>query len=227
MKSSDLDGEADAIIEELIRLLDTERMGTEIDGPIDRVLEAFTIAEEPFSNEFFLQSISRFIQLLHRDALPLRRNLDEGEARDEAISVLRNYRGQGNVGYEAALFDASREERGGIDGVLTRIADLFKQAEREKKTNRILSTSPISSNWQLKRRVVETLVGRLGEFLPGFLRDKPVGQLCEDWRYLFNLYLQTRKFPNDLAVMENVFRLWAQPGSIILTPTRRGPANGG
>ena len=206
MRNCSLDQSAERIIAQLATLLDDERIRREIDEPVDRVLETFSLdSEAPPSQEFFNRTIGRFVREIYLDGLRLRRELSHLESVAEAIFILKDYQGQGTAGYDVAVYVALHEHHDGIQHILKWIADMVKKTERHVYIQWVLGTSWNASDWTTKYQVTGFLVDSLAPFLPKTLLAKPIAQLAKDWEDVLTLYLSSETLLEYLEQKRRVF----------------------
>jgi hypothetical protein len=206
MRNCSLDQSAERIIAQLGTLLDDERIRREIDEPIDRVMQSFSYdSNDPLSNEFFRRTIGRLVREMYLHGLRLKRNLSQMESVAEAIYILKDYTGQGTMGYDIAVYDALQEGRDGFGHVLEQVGELVKKAERQKYMHWVLGASWDSSDWLTKCQITEFLTKALAPFMPKAILDKPIAQLADDWQNLLFLYLDSQSLLGHLANGKPVF----------------------
>jgi len=206
MRNSNLEQDAAKIVEGLAALLDEERIRREIDEPIDRVVQSFSYdLNEPLSHEFFRRTIGSLVREIYLHGLRLKRDLSQMESVAEAIYILKDYAGQGTMGYDIAVYDALQEGRDGFGHVLEQLGELVKKTERQKYMHWVLGASWDSSDWLTKCQITEFLRETLAPFMPKAILDKPVGQLAEDWQNLLFLYLDSQSLLGHLANGKPVF----------------------
>ena len=206
MRNCSLDQSAEKIVEQLAALLDEERIRREIDEPIDRVMQSFSYdSNDPLSNEFFRRTIGRLVREMYLHGLRLKRNLSQMESVAEAIYILKDYTGQGTMGYDIAVYDALQEGRDGFGHVLEQVGELVKKAERQKYMHWVLGASWDSSDWLTKCQITEFLREALAPFMPKAIMNKPIARLAEDWQDLLFLYLDSQSLLGHLANGKPVF----------------------
>jgi len=134
MTNSHPEGRADAIIDELMELMDGERMAREIDVSIDRCLvRCRGTVRGPVSRDAFHDAISGLIRCVYEQGLGVAQRLSPREACAEAIAILESgYPNAGGSGYDVAFLDASDPQRNGLESVLEYLAEELRARERQK-----------------------------------------------------------------------------------------------
>jgi len=134
MKNSEQNPSSEKMLDDIINLLNEERVVREIDEPIDLTVKAFQLkVKVPFSHSDFNRVISGFVRDLYQKGLRLPRQLSDQEALIEAVSLLEKYyQGIDSMGYDGALLDARGNDQEGLEYVLSQLAESIKTVERKK-----------------------------------------------------------------------------------------------
>lgn len=181
MSSSCARTRAARVVSELKRLLDETRLAAVIDEPIDRVAEALRHECAEANVVAGLHEVAaRFVQRLHAEALPGKRELSAAQALDEAIALLeRGYAGRAANSYFEAVLDATDESHAGIELVLARMADAVKAQRRALYVRWLIARHVDPADWELRCSLASLLLERCKLFLPPQLQACSPEQLAD------------------------------------------------
>ena len=168
MRSSERDHTADKAIETIMMLLDEKRVAGEIDEPIDQAARAFRLeARDGCSHCDFNRITGRFVSHIYKTGLRLPRHLSTEEALAEAVFLLKkDYPGPHDDGYDVALMDASDTKLGGIELILSGLAESIKEVEREKYVEWVFLDSVDQLDWDARLRIAAVYRKRNKQFFP-------------------------------------------------------------
>ena len=150
MMNSDIKKRAREIIEIITAKLDHESISSRFDEPIDRVAGQFEYdSEHPVAHKYFHMTIADFVQQIYEKALITSWMLTD--PLDEAILLLENgYRSTlYGPGYTGAILQANDSAGGGIQTVLTGLAEAIKNIEQQKYINGVLTWHLHDCSWEL------------------------------------------------------------------------------
>jgi hypothetical protein len=181
MTNSECEPFAEKVLEDIMELLDEERISREVDTPIDQAVQTFRLRiKKPLSHGGFNRVIDEFVRHLYRTGLRLPRELTHGEALTEAVYLLENtYRGVYTSGYEGALLDARDGTLEGVESVLSRLGESIKVIEREKYTRWALIAHVERLDWSTRYRLVLAYLKRYNELLPQKFRELDPARLVD------------------------------------------------
>ena len=181
MMNTDIRKRAREIIEMITAKLDRSLIKSRFDEPIYRVTEQFVYeAKLPVSHKAFKRTIADFVQQIYQKALNAPWMLTDPLA--EAISLLENhYRSSVyGSGYDAAVSDADDPAQGGIQTVLTGMAESIKDIERQKYIDGIFTWYLHSCSWELQCEIAWTLLEDYQPFIPPLLSGCVPAQLVDE-----------------------------------------------
>lgn len=169
------------IIDQTAAMLDEILIQQRIDGPIDRVLQSFCVHDRPARNHEELHAtVTRFVIRLYAEAMPIRREMSDSQARDEAIEILEHaYEGTHANGYHAALVDATDPAQAGLPLVIARVAEGLKAQQRQSYLRSVAVRQIESVDWHTRSIMAGVLIERYAERLPLELRQFDPDQLAD------------------------------------------------
>ena len=164
----------ETFLENTLNLLSETRISILVDEPINRASQTFNIKiKTPISHSGFNRIITEFVCHLYEKGLRLPRLLtDHQEALAEAVYLLkRGYPGDNNDGYDQALFDSTNYGMEGIETVLSSLAELIKNAEREKYMKSIFVENFDRLDFFMQLEIVSVYQKRFANIIPPQIRD--------------------------------------------------------
>ena len=167
-------------LDEILSLLDEKSISEIIDGPIDRALMNFTpVPEQVKDHRSFNQLAASFIQNIRRPGRPSQPE-EDSEALEEALWFIQNYyRTTDSEGYDDALVDALDDKSYGIEFVLEKIGETFKELERQRYISWVITANVDPSDWELRVSLAEEIFRRFGKYLPpNIVSRKPAMYAC-------------------------------------------------
>lgn len=184
---------AEAIVDEIVGLLDEGRMRREIDERIDSAMRGFRFRPaDSFSAAFLHQVIAEFVARLYEHGLRLPRRLSRSQAGAEALFLIdQQYQGTFAGGYDGALADAVRSEQNGIDVVLVRVAQAVRERERQDYVRWVFADRLGCCDWRTQCEIVRLLLDRYRRFLPEELRACEPAQLVDEIPAIISHHLAT------------------------------------
>ena len=190
MKNSEQNPSSEKMLDDIINLLNEERVFREIDEPIDLTVKAFQLkVKVPFSHSDFNRVISGFVRDLYQKGLRLPRQLSDQEALIEAVSLLEKYyQGIDSMGYDGALLDARGNDQEGLEYVLSQLAESIKTVERKKYERWVFADTVDQLDWETRRHITATYLMRYKDFLSPAIREMDPAWLADHFQGLiFNL----------------------------------------
>jgi len=126
---------AESVLGKIAELISEETLSFEVDEPIECSVASFEfkVASRPIDHKTFHRAIAAIIQHVYESGLRLCRVLTYDQALSEAILLLnQSYENEDARGYDGTLLDATGKGLGGLEMVLTKMAESIKAAERAK-----------------------------------------------------------------------------------------------
>lgn len=180
MMNSDIKKRAREIIEIVTAKLDHELISSRYDEPIAQVAGEFECeAKHPVTHKDFHKIIADFVQQIYEKALKASWTLTD--PLDEAILLLENgYRSTlYGPGYTGAILHANDSAGGGIQTVLTGLAEAIKNIEQQKYINGVLTWHLHGCSWELLCEIAQILLEDYGPFVPPQLHRCVPAQLVD------------------------------------------------
>ena len=186
MTNSEQNLSSEKLLDNIIGLLNEERMAREIDERIDLAVETFQLkVKVPLSHSDFNRLIAGFVRGIYQKGLRLPRHLSDQEALTEAISLLEKYYQSIDIGgYDGALLDASGNNLEGLEYILSQLQESIKAVEREKYVQWVFTDTVDQLDWEAHRRIAATYLVKYKDLLPPELRDMDPAQLADHFQYL-------------------------------------------
>ena len=171
----------ETFLENTLNLLSENRISNLVNDPIDRASQTFKIKDETsISHADFNRVITEFVRHLYEKGLRLPRLLTDQEGLAEAVYLLkRGYPGDNNDGYDQALFDATNYDLEGIETVLSSLAELTINSEREKYIKSIFVENFYRLDFFTQLEIVSTYQKRFTDLLPPQLRNMNPASLVD------------------------------------------------
>ena len=204
MIDCDMEKCARQIIDLITGKLDCSLIENRFDEPIAKVaLEFRPEGKPPFPHKVFHKIIGDFVGQIYEKALKASWMLTDPLA--EAIFLLENHYRSSKYGsgYEAAASDADDPTQGGIQTVLTSMAESIKDIERKKYIDGIFTWYLHSCSWELQCEIARLLLEEYQPFIPPLLRRCVPAQLVDEIQSIMYEYicsdfaLQQRSFFNQ------------------------------
>ena len=204
MRSIDITERARQTIDTIAAQLDPNLLKSQFDEPIDRVARQFK-CETTYSvgHKIFHRLIAEFVQQIYENGLKASWLLTDPLA--EAISLLDRYYQSAvyNTGYVAALLDANDAAEGGIQTVLTSLAESVKDIERQKYIAAVFTWHLRRNSWPLQCEIARILLEDCQAFVPERLAGCVPAQIVDEIPSLIHMFicsdaaLQQIAFSND------------------------------
>lgn len=154
------------ILNRLAASMDAERLGRQIDEPIDGATRSFACScETGISHRRFLDILTAFLQHLYASAFPNGRQPTQAQARDEVMALLEQASPAG--GYHESLLEAAESLDEGMGEVLLRVAELIKSRQRSARLRWIAASHLDCLDWRTKCQIAAILLERCRPYLPG------------------------------------------------------------
>ncbi len=192
MMNTDIRKRAREIIEIITAKLNCNLIESRFDEPIYRAAEEFVCeAEPPISHKAFKRIVADFVQQIYRKALNAPWMLTDPCA--EAIFLLeKNYQSPAyGPGYEAAFMNANDAAEGSIQTVLTGMAELIKNLERQKYIDGVLTWHLHSCCWELLCEIAQILLEDYRLFVPPLLSKCVPAQLVDEIPSIMYMYINS------------------------------------
>jgi hypothetical protein len=191
-------------IDAIAAKLDPDLIKRKFDEPIDRVVRQFKCETTyPVGHKTFHRLIAKFVQEIYESGLQASWLLTDPLT--EAISILDRYYQSAvyNTGYIAALLDANDAAEGGMQTVLTSLAESIKDIERQKYIAAVLTWHLRRISWPLQCEIARILLEDCRAFLPERLAGCVPAQIVDEIPSLVHIFihsdaaLQQIAFSND------------------------------
>lgn len=195
MTNSEAEAQAEEILNKILYLLSERQISKVVDDPIDTAVSQIHFTEQsPPTHKTFNALISRFVQHVSRHGLSLCQNLTSPQALSEAMALLNQYyRNGGSTGYDGALFDACQSEPNGIEDILAFITEAIKVKKRQVYVHWVYASLVNPLDWELRRRIVDTLMARYEDNYSDNLR-RQTAMLADIYRLLIKNHLEDERF---------------------------------
>jgi hypothetical protein len=182
------------ILENILDTLSEDKMQEIIDDPIDQAVNSFSYPLETVNNHReFNRTMGAFVLHLYKHGLRASRNLTDPEAREEAIWFLeQNYSEEKTKGYDGALLNALSDNPSGISGVLGKIAQAFKDRERNNYSFWVLTSNIDPSDWQLRIQLTQEYLQQYGWQLPPEVQTYQISQIANHLEDLLLVHVSTK-----------------------------------
>ena len=176
LMNSDIKTRARKKIETITAKLDHSLIKSQFDEPIDEAVRQFTHSTDcPITHKQFHKIITEFMVHIYDRGMNVHWMVS-AEPLGQAINLLENhYSSTYGRGYTAAALDASETQGGGIDIVLSQLAEIIKDIERVKHIKAVFTVNIDPINWHLKCEIVSILLDEYRSFLPEHLLG------CQPW----------------------------------------------
>jgi len=196
--SSDIRKRAEKIIAAITIKLDEGNINRLFDDSINKAVERFSYeVSYPVSHKQFHRIIACFLRYIYREGLKSPWELSDPLAK--AISLFEGYyQGIYAFGYSAAMLDVNNSEQGGLEPVLSQLAESIKTLEREKYTRAIFAKYLDYDDWYLRCEIARILLQRCKMFLPPQMHNCTPEQIVDHIPSLMSTYL------NSLAILQQL-----------------------
>ena len=176
----------ETFLENTLNLLSETRISSLVDEPVDRASQTFNMEiNTPISHADFNRIITEFVCHLFENALRLPRLLTDREALAEAVYLLeRGYQGVYSNSYDGALFDATNYGMEGIETVLSGIAELIKNTEREKYIKNIFVENFYRLDFFAQLKIVSAYQRRFADVISIQIREIRPARLVDHFHKL-------------------------------------------
>ena len=188
----------EALLDEMLRLLDAGHIQREIAVPLDNAAAAFKMEANAGQGEsspatLVLATAGAFVQWLYRYGLRVPRILDIRQAESEAVFILEHsYSGHTGGGYEAALLEAMTQYPDSIAPLLRFLLAAVKQAEQQRHIRWVLQTLTSPLDWTTKKSLLLQLFERGGEVFPPELIHSPEDRFVNHFPQLLMNYVEAQ-----------------------------------
>jgi hypothetical protein len=195
----------DQVLDNIMELLDVDRMAIEIDEPLNQAAQSFQQeVPVPITHPAFNQVVSAFARHVYSCGLRLPRNLSGEEALSEAIHILNKYyEGVNTWGYDGALLDATSANLEGLELVLFRLAESLKELERTKYVEWVFASNLYPLEWEMHHQVVFAFLKRNREFLPAELQDIDPARIIDHLPVLVSNHVSTERTVRQISERNN------------------------
>jgi len=201
MTSSESKRKSQRVLEELFARLSEERLQQEIDGPINKAWQEFSLPQAAPADANALHDVLvRFVQHMNASAPRLPRRTSAAAALGEAISLLEQHYGQrGSQGYHGALLDAMVAGVTGVEDLLECLAGAMKLMARQAYRQWVYVDAIDPLDWQLKCEVAASYVAWATDCLPPGLLDCKPERLADLIPDLIDAYMEADAYLRQAA----------------------------
>ena len=179
--NTDIQEQARETLEIIMAKLDQNLIKCKFDEPISEAARQFKYqVESPMTYKVFHKIIADFVEHIYTRALNASWMLTDPLI--EAIFLLENYYSSTmyGTGYTAAMLDADDPETGGIQNVLSNLAEIIKDIERQKYIEGVFIWHLYSNNWDVRCEIARILLQDYRNFIPEKLQKCIPGQLVDE-----------------------------------------------
>jgi len=183
---------ATRILDQLLGALSPEGIRHAVDAPMDRALASHEWPRGPCTSQAaMLEHAGRLLRHLHAHGM-MARPLTSKQARAEAARILHDRYINGEArGFTAALLDLHGEGQGGINIVLTTLADIVRREMRDRYVRGVIAELVDPLDWPMKCRLARQVLTRFRRHLPGALASVDEEQFAEACPALVLRYAET------------------------------------
>jgi len=168
-------------IEMIMLKLDPDRIKSQFDNPIDKASRGFDYKPTcPITHKEFHRIVAEFVAHLHDKTAAI--SWIPADPLAEAIWLLEaGYQSAVyGTGYIAALLDANDPAEGGIQTVLTGLAESIKGIRRQEYTTAVFARYLHGCSWYLRCGIARILLEDYGPFMPERLGKCAPMQLADE-----------------------------------------------
>lgn len=198
--NSDLEKHARETIATIMLELDPDRIKKWFDDPIGKAAREFDCEPIcPITYKEFHRIVADFIEHVYDKALGASWMLTDPLA--EAIWLLEaGYQSAVyGTGYIAALLDANDPAEGGIQTVLTGLAELIKGIRRQEYTRAVFARYLGGCNWHLRCEIARFLLEDYRAFIPKRLGKCAPAQLADEIPSLISMLISSDSVLHQMA----------------------------
>lgn len=191
MADSAMQQQAQKVIDDITASLQEAVIKARIDEPIDKAAKEFNYRVEKLMDYRHIHKIlSDFVNHLY--TIGLKSNWIISDPLAETLLILdTHYQGASSHGYAAAMIDATSQGGGGLELVLSQLAQIIKTTERQKYINGVFTRSLNPADWYLKCHIVRQLLKHYHVILPASLGECMPEQLVDEIPHLISLILNS------------------------------------
>ena len=185
MKNSKNKEKADAIIKDVLELIDEEYIQRFINGPVEKILYGFEFDRDSgFNHENFLKIMADFVQRLYLKGPGIKQNLSYPGACAEALDIIEKvYRNHDSPAYDAAIVDAIDD----ISNVLGRVAEFIINRLRKIHIQWVYQSRINPLDWSDRCLIAEILTNQWAPYLPPMIRSSKPTHLADAIPHLLKL----------------------------------------
>lgn len=181
MKNCDREERAKETIATIAAKIDPTVLKSQFDDPILRVASEFSCdAKIPVTHRTLNRIVTNFVQQVYERALKASWVLTD--PLNEAVFLLeRHYHSPVyGPGYAGALMHANDEAQGGIQAVVTGLAESIKNIERQKYVEGVFIWHLHGCSWELLCEITRRLLEECQPFIPPQMRRCDPAQLVDE-----------------------------------------------
>jgi len=187
-------------LEKILTVLQNDYTTNRISEQIDNALKNYNPKKDIKTHNDFNNELSRFIQHLFLNGLPIPRNISLKKALSEAINLLEQYyECQGAIGYDAAYLEAVSPSGKGFNFVLTQLTETLKNIEISRYTNWLHAALINPSDWKTQRKIVEELINNYRRFLPNEIVNRKPIYFVKHYRDLIETIISSKNIIDKIS----------------------------
>ena len=201
MMKSDLNKLARETVERIMTELDPDRTKRRFDDPISKAARQFDYEPTcPITHKDFHRVIAGFVEHVYEKALAA--SWMPADPLAEAIWLLEaGYQSAiYGTGYTAALLDANDPAEGGIQTVLTGLAESIKGITQQEYTRAVFARYLCGCNWRLRCEIAHLLLENCRAFLPERLGKCAPAHLADEIPSLISMIISSDSAVNQVAL---------------------------
>jgi hypothetical protein len=205
MMNSDLERLARETIAMIMLKLDPDRIKSRFDNPVDKTSMEFDYEPTyPITHKEFHRVIAGFVKHVYEKGVAV--SWMPADPLAEAIWLLEaGYRSAVyGTGYIAALLDANDPAEGGIQTVLTGLAESIKGIKRQKYTTDVFARYLHGCSWYLRYEIARVLLENYRAFLPEKLSQCAPAQLVDETPLLISMIISSDSVLHQVAFLDVV-----------------------
>ncbi len=189
-----------SILAILISKIDGFVLFEQIDAPLNRCLDSFTVDQpENLTHKEFNAVITAYYQHLNLHGLANPRRLSSSTAFSEVLWILeKHYRGPETTGYDGAFLDALIQGQEGLRLTVERILQIIKSENRKQYVSWVIQSTIDPSDWHAKKKLAADLIASYGHLLHPDVKKLTPAQLIPHLEELISRIAQP--FPHSSLI---------------------------
>jgi len=203
--NSDLEKRARETIEMIIVELDPDRLKNRFDDPIGKAAREFDCEPKcPITHKDFHRIIAAFVQQVNGRALTASWMLTDPLAEATWLLETGYQSAVYGTGYIAALLDANDPAEGGIQTVLTGLAESIKTIKQQDYIRAVFARYLHGCSWRLRCEIARVLLEDYRAFLPERLSKCAPVHLADEIPSLISMIISSDSVLQQIAFSSEV-----------------------